>query len=125
MSIELRVGSTGPTMPQSPAGHAVGEPSLATGVAAPKVQDIPKVDIKVDTERMRQNLQEAIHKLNELVRDGGRGLNFSMDEQLGRAVVFVKNSDTGEVIRQIPTEEVVRVAHSIENIKGLLHKSSV
>jgi flagellar protein FlaG len=36
-------------------------------------------------------------------------------------VVLVKNADTGEVVRQIPNEVVVRIAHSIEAFKGLLH----
>jgi hypothetical protein len=32
----------------------------------------------------------------------------------------VRSTDTGEVIRQIPNETVVRVAHNIEKVKGLL-----
>ena len=32
----------------------------------------------------------------------------------------VYNPATGEVVRQIPNEVVIKVAHSIENIKGLL-----
>jgi flagellar protein FlaG len=47
-------------------------------------------------------------------------LNFSIDEKLGRPVVTVRNESTGEVVRQIPNEVVVRVAHSIDELKGLL-----
>jgi uncharacterized FlaG/YvyC family protein len=36
-------------------------------------------------------------------------------------VVYVKNAETGEVVRQIPNEVVVRLAHSIESFKGILH----
>jgi len=32
----------------------------------------------------------------------------------------VRNTNTGEVIRQIPNEVVVKFAHSLENLKGLL-----
>jgi flagellar protein FlaG len=35
-------------------------------------------------------------------------------------VVTVRSAETGEVIRQIPNEVVVRVAHNIERVKGLL-----
>lgn len=125
MLSEINSGHHGLVAAQANAAPSAGEVVQRASADAPKVQAIPKVDIKVNTEQMRQNLQEAINKLNELVRDGGRGLNFAMDEKLGRPIVSVKNSDTGELIRQIPTEEVVRVAHSIENIKGLLHKSLV
>jgi uncharacterized FlaG/YvyC family protein len=35
--------------------------------------------------------------------------------------VTVKSTATGEVIRQIPSEAVLRVAHTFEALKGLLH----
>lgn len=124
MLSEINSGSSGSVAAQLSAAFPAAAVQQANS-ETPKVQSIPKVDLKVNTEQMKQNLQEAIHKLNELVRDGGRGLNFSVDEKLGRPVVLVKNSDTGELIRQIPTEDIVRVAHNIENIKGLLHKSLV
>ncbi len=44
-----------------------------------------------------------------------------MDETMNRPVVTVGNTATGEVVRQIPTEVIVKVAHSIEDIKGVLH----
>jgi len=74
---------------------------------------------------MRKNLQEAINRINEMVRDGGRGLNFSLDEKLGRPIVMVRNLESGEVIRQIPNEVVVKVAHSIEDLKGMLHNEVI
>jgi flagellar protein FlaG len=55
------------------------------------------------------------------MRDGGRNLNFHIDDKVGGPVVLVKNAETGEVVRQIPNEVVVRIAHSIEAFKGLLH----
>jgi len=35
------------------------------------------------------------------------------------------NSHTGEVVRQIPNEVVIRVAQSIDTFKGLLHNKKV
>jgi flagellar protein FlaG len=87
----------------------------------PKVVAPKPVEIKVDLEKMKANLQESLQKLNETMRDGGRNLNFQMDEQRGGLVVQVKNADTGEVVRQIPSDVVVRIASNIEAFKGLLH----
>jgi len=87
----------------------------------PKVHERKPVEIRVDTEAMKANLKESIQKLNESMRDGGRNLNFHIDDKVGGPVVLVKNADTGEVVRQIPNEAVVRIAHSIEDFKGLLH----
>ena len=109
--------------------HAAAAPTAAPAARGGDVAQapsalttpIPKAEIRVDTERMKQNLQDAINRLNEMVRDGGRGLSFAMDDKLGRPVVYVKNAETGEVVRQIPNEVVVQLAHSIESFKGLLH----
>ena len=87
----------------------------------PKVQAPKPIEIKVDLEKLKASLQESLQKLNETMRDGGRNLNFHMDEQLGGLVVQVKNADTGEVVRQIPNEMVVRMAHNFEAFKGVLH----
>jgi flagellar protein FlaG len=57
--------------------------------------------------------------MKEAVNDGGRGLNISVDPAVGGPVVVVKNVSTGEVIRQIPNEEVVRTARNIEKFRSL------
>jgi len=96
-------------------------PVVDPAASQPKVQERKQVDIKVDVDAMRANLKDSIQKLNDSMRDGGRNLNFHIDDQVGGPVVLVKNADTGEVVRQIPNEVVVRIAHSIEAFKGLLH----
>lgn len=103
-----------------PMSSKVAERPDAPAAASSAPVPIHKAEIKVDTERNQKNLEAAISQLNDSMRDGGRGLNFSADKALGRPVVTVTNQETGEVIRQIPNEVIVRVAHSIENIKGLL-----
>jgi len=116
-------GSFNPNASASSA--AVKAPSA--GPAAPsldatsRVQAPKPVDIKVDPEKLRADLQKSLEMLNQSMRDGGRSLNFHMDNTLGAPVVLVKNAETGEVVRQIPNEVVVRIAHSIEAFKGLLH----
>ena len=85
---------------------------------------MPKPEIKFDADHARKNLAEAIQKLNDMMKDSGRTLSFSMDVKLGRPIVFVKNMANGDVVRQIPSEVVVRVAHGIEDFKGLLHNEA-
>lgn len=89
------------------------------------VTDIPKVDIKVDTETMMKNLQNTLDQLNNELKDGGRGVSFSIDKSLPAPVVVVKNSTTGEVIRQFPNEAVVSFADNLQGLKGLLANSIV
>ena len=106
------------TAPVALRSAPVAEPVAAT---QPKVQERKPVEIKVDIEGMRANLRDSIQRLNDSMRDGGRNLNFHIDDKVGGPVVLVKNAETGEVVRQIPNEVVVRIAHSIEAFKGLLH----
>ena len=89
------------------------------------VSDIPKVNIKVDTESKMKNLQKTLDELNTELKDGGRGVSFSIDKSLPAPVVVVKNSTTGEVIRQFPNEAVVSFADNLQGLKGLLANSIV
>lgn len=123
MLSELTSGNPAPTPAAVRSKVAV---PVATAVPptpedAPKVQAPKPVDIKVDPQALKEKLMESIQHLNQAMRDGGRNLNFHMDEAVGAPVVTVKNADTGEVVRQLPNEVVVRIAHNIEEFKGLLH----
>lgn len=108
-------------------GPKVADPARTPD--APKESAIPtppaKPVVNFDPEKERKDLEEAIQKLNEMLKDSGRTLSFSMDVKLGQPIVFVKNLSTGEVVRQIPNEVVVRMAHAIEDFKGMLHNKSV
>ncbi len=97
---------------------------LPTDARAEVITPIPKAEIKFDAEHARKNLEEALQKLNDMMKDSGRTLSFTMDVKLGRPIVFVKNMANGEVVRQIPNEVVVRVAHGIEDFKGMLHNEA-
>lgn len=77
-------------------------------------------DLQFDPKQMQKNLQDAIERLNEQMKSNGRQLNFSIDKTIDRTIVQVKNAETGEVIRQIPDETLLRVAHNIEQVKGML-----
>ena len=124
----------------NPAGSvaaAAQAPPVASPVASPvapaepvsvaPVEKVPPVRAEplVDPQEMRANLEAAIEKLNEQVERNGRGLNFTIDEKLNRPVITVRSTATGEVVRTIPNEVVLKVAHNIEEIKGLLMDRSL
>ena len=106
-------------VPKSAAPAAPAAPAVSAVPAVPKAPVI-KVEPLVDPKQMRANLHEAIEKLNDQVERNGRGLNFSVDDRLNRPIITVRSTATGEVVRTIPNEVVIKVAHNIEDIKGLL-----
>ena len=103
-----------PASSQAPGSSAIQLPET------PKVQAPKPVAIKFDASEVRQNLQEAVSMLNQQMASTKRGLGFQIDEAVGGPEVTVRSAETGEVVRQIPNEVVVRVAHNIEKVKGLL-----
>jgi len=84
----------------------------------------PKANIKEpplkDPEEMRRNLAEAIESLNNMAQRNNYSLNFSIDDQTKQVVVRVRDAKNGEVIRQIPNEAALRMAHSLSDLKGFL-----
>lgn len=110
-----------PAAAQATAKQATAAPAQA--VAAPVVQAPIKVKLQIDPEQSRKHVQEAIDRLNDAMKKTNQSLNFKMDDVINSPVVTVRNSVTGDVVRQIPNEVVVHVAHNIEKMKGLLHNS--
>ncbi len=72
-----------------------------------------------------QALQEKITQLNQKMQSLRRDLQFTVDEQSGEPVIKVIDSETKEVIRQIPSEEMLKIRESIDNLKGVLFKGMV
>lgn len=83
-----------------------------------KLPDTGKVNI--DTSQQLIQLKEIIQKFNEKFIDDKRSIGFSFDKRLGLHIITVRDTQSGEVVRQLPSEEVLRVANNIEKLKGLL-----
>ncbi len=75
---------------------------------------------KFNPEQQREAMQEMIERLNQMVKDTRRDLHFSLDERINKFIIVVKNTNSGEVVRQIPSEAAVKMAHSIEDMKGII-----
>jgi len=104
--------------------HGLKEPVAASVTATTNAQATKEVHQASDAE-LQKTLQEAVDRVNEQLRQNGRALNFSIDKASNRTVITVKNSASGEVIRQIPDETLLRVAHTLEELKGLLYHATI
>ena len=81
---------------------------------SPAAAELPK---QADPATMRKKMAEAVDHLNEMAQRNNYKLNFSIDEQSNQVIVRVRDAKSGEVIRQIPNEVVVKFAHSLENLR--------
>lgn len=97
------------------------------GQAAPVPAKVPMPSMaeqRARAEASREELKRAVERMNQQAVKDGRKLNFAMDEVTDQMVITVRKAETGEVIRQIPSEAVLRVAHNMEELKGLLHNQT-
>jgi uncharacterized FlaG/YvyC family protein len=70
----------------------------------------------------RVALEQAVGKVREALQQSNSHLLIEVDQELQRAVIKIVSGDTGEVIRQIPPQEVIDLAKNLANHKGLLFK---
>lgn len=70
---------------------------------------------------MTQAFQNVVDELNQQMKANNRNLMFALNRRINTTVIAVTDKNTGEMVRQLPAEAVLRVAHSIENLKGVLY----
>ena len=71
----------------------------------------------------KQTVEDALTSIQESTQAMQRNLNFSIDDSTGRMVVKVTDSKSGDVIRQMPTEDALRLAESLDEMRSLLFKA--
>ena len=72
-----------------------------------------------------EKVKNALKDIEKFLASSRRNLEFSTDEESGRIVVKVIASETGELIRQLPSEEALRIAHSLSDVNSLLFNAKV
>lgn len=60
-------------------------------------------------------VEQAVARLNDYVQSTQRDLRFSVDKDLGRTVVRVIDSNTKEIIRQIPNDTALNLARNLKD----------
>ncbi|WPN96777.1 flagellar protein FlaG [Pseudomonas sp. MUP55] len=73
----------------------------------------------------RADLEKAVTDIREFVQSAQRKLDFSIDDSTHRVVVKVIATDTGEVIRQIPSETALKLAQNLANASHVLFDEKV
>ncbi len=58
-------------------------------------------------------MKAAAEQIESYLKSVGRELQFSIDEETGETVITVRDASTGEIVRQIPKAEAMRIAHSL------------
>lgn len=66
--------------------------------------------------------KDAAHQVNKVLKQIDRNLQFTVDDDTGTSIVKVIDTQSKEVIRQIPTQEVLEMSKALDKLQGLLFK---
>lgn len=68
-------------------------------------------------------LKQAVENINKSLKQSNKNLEFSVDTDTKKVLVKLIDTETGDVIREIPGEEALAIARSIDQYQqGLLLK---
>jgi len=96
-------------------------PDSATRDVAKRVERSSASWGRSSTQVDATQLQKATEVLTEIMEQFQIRISFSLDQDTERMVVRVTNSITGEVIRQIPPEEMLKVLARIDEVLGMIY----
>lgn len=109
--------------PQAGYSWPVPQESKAPVINMEQIQKVTEVKKDESVDFIKENLEDiraAIDHLNAAMEKIPTNLVFSVDDASKRFVVIVTDSLSGEVIRNVPGEATLRMAHQIESLKGVL-----
>ncbi|MFT5782523.1 MAG: flagellar protein FlaG [Pseudomonas sp.] len=110
------------SLPKGAAAVTQVAPVTAAAKAAEADTKVSKDELEAATQS-REPIEDAVVAIQSFVQNIRRDLNFSLDDSSGRVVVKVTDGASGEVIRQLPSEEALRLAESLEEVRSLLFKA--
>ena len=129
MSMEMSMAAATevnvPSNNQSVRGENHDQSLAAIPNAAEKESLLPRQGIENSAEQPvkplelnREQLEMMAQKLQDFVGSLNRGLEFSVDEDSGRDVIKVIDRNSGETVRQYPSEEVLDLVASLSDAAG-------
>ena len=119
MSVKLNL-SYPAAKPATPIADSAAEKPQVDAAPVAWVRDEPKNAVSE-----QDKLKTAVQEIEKFVQSVKRNLEFSIDEPSGKVVVKVIASESGEVVRQIPNEEVLKLANSLNDASSLLFSAKV
>ena len=98
--------------PAASSGPAVS--GVSAKISTPGPESTEAASNGKAVEHNSKQLKAAVSKLNDYVQSVQRTLSFSIDKETGVTVVKVFDSETNELVRQLPAEETLKLAASID-----------
>jgi len=128
MSISAAAASTVATSAATPVAPAQDSPArvAANAVSSAHVMSGHGDDTGKAKGRdsLPKDMTTAVEELRDALQTTPFGIQFEIDDVTHKVITKVVDRKTGELIRQLPSEEMVRVAHAMNKLQGLLIQQS-
>ncbi|ENY71961.1 flagellar protein FlaG [Aeromonas diversa CDC 2478-85] len=106
----ISVDKSGPRAASAHSEHQRQQDVVASESSLVVVKTPQTVTSQAELEKQAQELQE-------LLKSKGWAVNYQIDEDLGRTIIRVMDSETQELIRQIPSEEMVNISKKLRSLE--------
>ena len=119
----MEINSTFSIRPSSVTAKPAATTEESPTVSASKIQQFQQLQTQAVEEKANlepEEIDTVVENLNKFAQSIRRDLSFSLQDETGRVVVEVTDSQTGEVIRKIPSEEALKISERIAEVRSLL-----
>jgi len=118
----MTISSVTPISTQVPTQRQAGVGSESLSGQSPARAKEPSAASAPTAEMPREQLESVVANMQSAMQSIRRDINFQLDDSTGRVVVKVVDGSSGEVVRQIPSEEALELAARLEDMRSLLFR---
>ena len=115
VSDNSRAAESRPGSDASGLSESTGKPITSQRISTSQVVQKSSVPVSKPID-----VHEAVEKLNQFVRSQQRNITFSVDKESKSTVIKVFKTETGELIKQYPPEEILAMRAKLNKIVGWL-----
>ena len=115
--VEQRERAPRPVPNESQSQGSVPKTSI-TSVAAEAEQE--KLRSLGTLQSVNESIDDAVEVLNQALSLRNTSASITRDEELKRYLVTIKDKESGEVVREIPDEALIKFARNLQELRGIL-----
>jgi len=75
----------------------------------------------VNPEKIKESVQDAVDYFVKIAQENQFNLKFSVDDRSNTVVVQVIEKSSGKLIRQIPSQEILKLRQRISDLLGMIY----
>ncbi len=99
---------------------SISQPASAVELTSTPVNDTGTESSTNAGKASEQMVKDAVNEANNKLRISNRRCQFTYERDINRVSVKLIDEDTGEVIREIPSEETLDMIRRLKEMTGLL-----